>query len=191
MLIQGLVGTNSNGQDQRFARIDLTTHALKVISYEHSEAHNQNAYLIVYSALKDDTESFEVRIGTADTAKRAHMTIHLDAALAATAELWVDTTKTDASGNRLTALNRDFESTNTSVITACHTPGGSQTGTANLIQYIGAATASGRADVGGSGGSRSEFKLKRNTAYLFKMTSRANGNAMTIMFDWYDHTDKT
>ena len=88
------------------------------------------------------------------------MDIIIDVALASTAELWIGTTKTHESGNVITPVNRDFNSNNTSGLTICHTPGGSQAGTANLIQYIGASASGGRVAVGGSIGSRGEFIFK-------------------------------
>ena len=138
-------------------RIDNVTRAVMTIGYPHHETHAGSAYLAVYSALANDTDVIEVRVGTADSAKRAHFQVFFESALAATVQLWKDTTKTDASGNRIGAANRDFESTNTSLLTLCHTPGGSQSGDANITRYIGSASTSGRADVGGSGGNRGEF----------------------------------
>jgi hypothetical protein len=169
---------------------DLVTHAINVVDYPHHEIHSGSAYLVVYSALADDTDVIEVRIETPNTAKWAHMVITIDAALAATATLWHPTTKTHVGGNALTAMNRNHNSTNSSGLTICHTPAGSQAGAGNLVQYLGAATTSGRADTGGATGSRGEFILKQNDDYLINMTSRADSNAMTITLDWYEHTSK-
>ena len=96
----------------RLFNLEPTTWALPVIDYSHKEIHDQNGYLAIYSALKDDTETIEVRIGTSNSPKRAHLTIHILSGLASTAQLWKNTTKTDEVGNRVTAINRDFESTN-------------------------------------------------------------------------------
>jgi len=171
-------------------QLDPTTWSVRVISQAHAEAHEQNAYLAVHSALKDTAGLIEVRIGTLNSAKRAHMSVFFETALAATVQMWKDTTKTDEAGNRMGTPNRDFESSNTSGLTICHTPGGTDARTANITRYIGSATTAGKADVGGGGGNRGEFKLKRNAAYLFKITSRADSNALTLFFDWYEHTDK-
>ena len=48
----------------------------------------------------------------------------------------------------------------------------------------------GKADAGGSGGSRREFILDQNIAYLIRATSRADANAISIILDWYEHTNK-
>lgn len=183
----GGIGLTDKNQ---YARIDLTTGAMETIDYPHHEIHGGSHYFAVYSGLADNTDSIEVRVQTPDTTKWAHMVINIDCALAATAQLWKPTTKTDVVGNRLTPLNRNFNSSNTSGLTICHTPGGSQAGTANLIEYIGAATSGGRADTGGDTGSRSEFILKQNEAILISLTSRVDNNALTITLDWYEHTNK-
>ena len=171
-------------------RADLATHTLQVIDYAHHEAHAGSAYFLTYSVLADDTVAAEVRIQTANTAKWAHMIITIDVGLAGTAQLWSPTTKTHVGANVLTAMNRDHNSTNSSGLTICHTPGGAQEGDSTLTRYLGAATVSGKAAGGGSGGNRGEFILKQNNDYLIKVTSRADGNSMTIVLDWYEHTNK-
>ena len=169
---------------------DRATNQLMTIDYAHHEIHAGSAYFAVYSALGDDTDVIEVRIQTPDTRKWAHMEIIIDAALAATAQLWTPTTMTHEAGNAITPMNRDHNSANTSGLTVCHTPGGSQAGAANLLQYLGSASASGRSDGGGSTGSRAEFILKQNEDYLIRATSRADNNALSIILSWYEHTSK-
>lgn len=172
-------------------RMDASTHTLQTIEYEHHEIHSGSAYFVVRSELLESAGDAEVRIATPDTNKYAHMTIEVDAAIAATVELWAGTTKTHEAVNAITPLNRDFNSTNSSGLTICHTPGGAQAGDANLIQYVGAASVSGKVAEGGGTSSRHEFILKRNTAYYIKATSRADGNAISIILDWYEHTDRS
>jgi len=166
---------------------DGVANALKVISYEHHEIHDGRGFIAVYSGLKDNTEFIEVRIRPRHDTRRCHMVIHTESALAATAELWVNTTKTHIVANAITPVNRDFSNPHSSVLSVCHTPAGAQAGAADLIQYLGAATAGGRSDVGGGTTSRGEFILNPWTDYLIKLTSRVNGNALTILLDWYEH----
>jgi len=178
------------GQFGDFPVYDGVSTAVRTITYPHHEIHDGNSYFAVYSALANDTGVIEVRIQTANTTKWAHMTIDIDAALAATAQLWYPTTKTDEVGNRITPMNRDHNSSNTSGLTICHTPAGSQAGTANLTQYIGSATSKGKSTVGGDTGSRHEFILDQNNDYLIRLTSRADLNALSIILDWYEHTNR-
>ena len=170
---------------------NLETHALIVVEYSHHEIHGGSAYFVIYSALADDTDVIEIRIQTPDTTKWAHMTIDIEAALAATVEMWEPTTKTHEAGNVLTALNRNRNSTNTSGLTICHTPGGAQAGAATITEYVGAATVSGRVSAGGHAGGRNELILDQNNDYLIRVTSRADDNALTIVLDWYEHTNKS
>ena len=169
---------------------DSVTNQLITIDYAHHEAHAGSAYFAVYSALANDTDLIEVRIQTPDTKKWAHMTIGIDGALASYAQMWVPTTKTHVAGNVITPFNRNNNSSNTSGLTICHTPAGSQAGTAALYQYLGAASTSGKAAVGGVTGSRGEFILLQNSSYLIRMTSRADNNALSIVLDWYEHQSK-
>lgn len=172
--------------------VDGVTTALEVIEYHHSEIHAGEGYFVVLSALADNTDAIEVRIQTPDTTKWGHFIMIVDAALAARAELWASTTKTDVIGNRITPFNRNQNSENVSGMTLCHTPGGSQSGDAQLSQYIGAAASPGKASVGGEpAGGRSEFDLKQNTTYLIKATSRTDNNAISIILDWYEHANAT
>lgn len=171
-------------------RIDTITHVLTTIDSPHHEIHDGSAYYVVRSELGDTDDTVEIRIQTPDTTKWAHMTITIDVALAATAALWKSTTMTHEVGNVIVPMNRNHNSTNPSGLILCHTPGGSQAGDPNITRYIGSASVSGRADVGGSGGSRGEFILDQNIAYLIRVTSRASANAMSIILDWYEHTNK-
>ena len=184
------IKTSNGGEKDVVPKGDATTHAFVGIDYPHYETHAQNAYFAVYSALGNTDAVIEVRIQTADSAKRAHMIIIIDVALAATAQLWKGTTKTHEAGNALPLMNRDHDSTNTSGLTVCHTPGGTESAGSTLTRYIGSASASGRSDIGGTGGNRGEFKLSRNEDYLIRVTSRADANAMSIVLDYYEHTDK-
>ena len=169
---------------------DEGTSALTAIDYAHHETHEGNSYFAVYSALTNDTATIEVRIQTPDTKMWAHMQITIDVALAGTAQLWKNTTLTHVGGNAITPMNRNHNSTKTSGLTICHTPGDTQTVASNLTRYIGSASTSGRSDVGGTGGNRGEFILAQNTAYLIRVSSRAANNALTIVLDWYEQTFK-
>ena len=169
---------------------DGMSNAIKFIDYAHHECHDGNAFFAVYSSLANESGTIGVRIQTPDTSKWAHMVIEIDAGLAATAELWAATTMTDNVTNRITPVNKNFNSSNTSGLTICHTPSGSQAGAANLIQYIGAATTNGRIVEGGGTGSRGEFILEQNQDYYIKVTSRADGNSLSIVLNWYEHTNR-
>lgn len=178
-----------NGTEDVYLTADPSTNSLLVTSHDVGEIHDGNAYFVTYSALADDTDLIEVRIQTPNTTTWIHVVIVIDAALAATAQLWRGTTKTHEAGNAITPMNRDHNSSNTSGVTICHTPGGAQAGASALTRYIGAASTNGRVNTGGAGGSGHEFVLAQNTAYLIRVTSRADANALSIIMDWHEHTN--
>lgn len=156
------------------------------ITNEHQHTHDEKSFLASYSLLRDDTESMELRVEVVD--EEPHMVIHFDAALAATLEIWYPTTKTDVPGNRLVNINRWLGSSNASPILICHTPSGSQAGAATITRYVGS-TGSGFFGIGASGGSgnsRGELIIPKGDDLLVRFTSRSNGNALSIILDWYE-----
>ena len=169
---------------------DEVTHAINIVDYPHHEIHGGSAYFAVHSMLRDDTEVSEVRIQTPNTTKWAHMVIGVQASLAATIDFHEGTTMTHDAGNVLTPMNRNRNSTNTSGLTICHTPSGADTSGADWTQYIGAAASGGRIAVGGESGGRGEFILDQDNDYLIRVTSRADANAVSILMDYYEHTNK-
>ena len=169
--------------------VDDSFSALVGITPEHHEIHEGDAYYAIRSALLNSAGTIEVRVATPNNTKWAHMLIVIEGALAGTAELWEGTTKTHSTTNAITPFNRNRNSTKTSALTICHTPGGAEGAAAGLTKYFGAASVSGKDSEGGGANSRSEFILKQNTAYLLRATSRADNNAMSIELDWYEHTD--
>ena len=182
--------TMDNGTKDVVPRVDASTNAITTISYTHHEIHGGSAYYVLHSALADAAGTISIRIATPNTTKWAHMVFDLEASLAATAQMWYPTTKTHVGDNAIVPMNRNHNSTNTSGLTICHTPGGTQAGTAQLTKYIGATASGGRVAGGGGASTRHEFILKQNSSYYILLTSRADGNAMSITIDWYEHTAK-
>ena len=178
------------GQIDSFLPVDDVANAIQTIDYAHHEIHGGNAYFAVYSGTVNTGGTVEIRIATPDTTKWAHMTILVESALAATASMFYPTTKTHNAGNAITPMNRDNNSSNTSGLTLCHTPTGTESGTAVLLQYIGASATGGRVAVGGGAGGRNEFILDQNSSYLIRAVSRADNNSMSIILDWYEHTSR-
>ena len=170
---------------------DTATHAINVVDYAHHEIHEGDAYIVIHSMLRDDTEVSEVRIQTPDTTKWSHALIGVRTALASTVAFHEGTSMTHDVANVITAFNRNRNSTSTSAMLICHTPSGADTSAPTFTEYIGAAASGGRIAVGGgTGGDRAEYILKQNEDYLIRVTSRADGNAITILADWYEHTNK-
>lgn len=162
-----------------------------VIDTPHRHIHTGNSYIAQHSALKADTELIEVRAAMPNVKKEAHLVITVESALASTFELFLATTKTHAAGTAITPINRDRGSSNAAELVVCHTPGGAQAGSGNILRYIGAASGFPFfSSVGGNSSTRNEIIVPRNVATLVRLTSRANGNALDITFDWYEITEE-
>lgn len=164
----------------------MKSYRAAAITIEQEAIYAGRAFFVIYSALANDTDVIEVRIATPNTDDRIFMSFDVETALASTVALWADTTKTDNATNRITPVNRDFNSTRTSKATLCHTPGGSQAGDPDLLEYVGAADVAGKVTAGGEASHDNHFILKPGSAYLVRVTSRADLNALAILLDWYE-----
>lgn len=157
------------------------------ITNAHQHIHNEESYLATYSALKGDSESIDALISVPISAhEEPHLIITFESALASTIEVWYPTTKTDVPGNRITAINRVLGSSNASPVLLCHTPGGSQAGTATITRYVGSPTTPAQVDIGGGANTRGELLIPKGGSLYLKFTSRSANNALTLIFDWYE-----
>jgi hypothetical protein len=170
--------------------IDRITDVPLTIDYAHHEIHAGAAYHLTHSALRANSEVVDVYLKTGIVTAQAHMIISIDVALAATLEIYEDSTMVDAPANRITPFNLNRSSSRTSQLTCCHTPTGTETGTRLILHYIGNTSQGATTGTGGQGGARNEIILRNNTAYLIRITSRSNGNSCTVVLDWYEHTPK-
>ena len=174
-------------------KVDPTTRALVIIPYEHWETHGERSYFVTASTLKDTAGELVMMVRTPNTARRAHFEITAESALAATFKAWRAPTGRDFnSATPWAIVNRDHESLNTSGLSICNSPAtnGATESAANITEFIGSSSTSGKTEKGGGTGTRHEVKLARNTLYMFSLVSRADDNALTFHFDWYEHTDK-
>jgi len=169
--------------DKLLNTIESLTQALKIIDYPHHEIHGGNGYSLSYPITIPAANEVEIRIATPDTTKWAHMVWSFTNDSDFTVDVYETTTKTDVVGNRLTPINANRNSANTSGLTICHTPAGA--GDGNLIwSYAGGANKQVTTEEG-----RHEFILKQNTAYLINL-SGAQNDVAHLVFDWYEHTNK-
>lgn len=157
------------------------------ISSQHRWVHEQYSWVSIQSQVLGSAGTMEVRVGIPATAsKEAHLLVTFESALSADYEIWANTTKTDASGNRMTSMNRVLLSSNTPELLVCHTPGGSQAGNADLKRVVGAPGTFFSSGIGGSGVERNEIVVSPGTQLLIKITSNAASNSCAIVLDWYE-----
>lgn len=160
------------------------------INYEHHEIHGGSAYFITRPLTLGDGGDDEVLIVTPTGNKQAHMLLSATGTGETDFKFYEDTTRTGGTG--VTAINRNRNSSNTSILTITHTPTGGSIGTliAESLFGVDAGSGNNRQLSGGDGGGRSEIVLKSNTKYLVVVDSATASNRITITLDWYEHTTK-
>jgi hypothetical protein len=179
---------NIGGGQSRAVRVDTSTHALKVITYPHSEIHDGSHYF--YDSHHDIAKAGVLNhlIVTPDTAKWANM----EAAVGSTAgqvivELFEGAT-VSALGDLETARNRNRNFPDASTTLVYETPTVTTTGELIDSSVYGAAKVQGE---GGGDRGNNEIILKQNTIYLFRVTERnVLATTVNINLDWYEHTRK-
>lgn len=170
-------------------KLDALEQALHVITASHYQIHEGESFLASKAAAANSSDTLEVYVKTPNSMKEIHMFFRLTGALETKFEIFEGTSKTYNASNKLTPYNRNRNSNTSSSITdadICHTPGGSGDGTSLISETI--------ADGKFSGGTRDtgdEWILKRNTAYLIRLTSNANSNNLTVELDWYEERTET
>jgi len=166
-------------------QLDDSTNSIQTVSYAHHEIHGGSAYVVsmIFNSVGSGS-SADVLIVTPDTTKYTHMVYSAVGTGEFEALMYEDTT-TSADGTAITPTNRNRNSANTPGAVATHTPTITGVGTLLLSSRLGSGKNSG-----GESRDISEFILKRNTKYLFRITSRAAGNELTHILDWYEHTDR-
>ena len=184
----GILTGRISGGKHREVWVDQATHVLSTIEYEHHEIHGGSSYTLSRPLTLPVANDDEIRIATPNTTKWAHMIFSAVSDAAVTVSLYESTALTHVGGNVLTPINRNRNSTNTSGLTICHTPGGA--GDGNLL-YSSTAGAGGNPAQSAPGAitGRFEFILKQNTAYLLRIAG-ASGDVVSINLEWYEHTDK-
>lgn len=183
--------------NELYARVNIvgpadgSTEIPMVIDYQHHEIHSGSAYFISRAFTADDGVTDEVLLVTPAGATHAHMEIKVNATGQTDLMIYEDTTRTG--GTSLTPRNRNRNYLDASVITATHTPTGGVVGEMIASIIFGLDTSIGASGeiAGGGAGSRHEIILKENTSYLIATNSATDGNRITLVLDWYEHTDRT
>lgn len=188
--------------------IDLDTHAIYTVSYEHHELHAGSSFTTFYAVTTAATNSHRtgIYIKTPVT-EEVHMVVSFSCSTAGTATiLEAPATFDDNEGTHtLAILNRNRVSSATSLIrnnatspavgyvttlTEAQIAAINLTGGTTLHTFPLVAGAGPRPD-GGSSRGEQEWVLKKNTEYIFYITNTAaSANNHLIMLDWYEHTYK-
>ena len=169
----------------RHIRIDQSTRAQTFIDYGHHEIHAGSAYTSSKSFTHGAGASPNILMTVADNDKNPHLVFHVvsDSVL----EVSLYESSGYSGGSALSSYNRNRNSSNTAgmVLATDATDGGSGKGTLIWTYKAGA-----NKTVTTSEGERYEFILKRNAVYLLE-TVGSNGDLITALLDWYEHTALT
>ena len=166
--------------------LDSATFAVNTIEYEHHEIHSGSSFTSSYQREVASGANLDILIVTPSGSKWAHFAYEIDVEAETQVYLYEAPTAT-AAANPIVAYNRDRNSTKAATVVITHTPTGITPGTTIIRSYH---LGSGKTFGGGARGNH-EFILKAGTKYLFRLTNlTVSDNWMSVIFDWYEHTNK-
>lgn len=169
----------------RGVHLDDKVAGLVTISVPHYAIHDGKSFMITRAVTLPAGNDDEIRLATPNSTDEAHFSFTVISTAEVTVDIFEATSLAHESENALTPVNRDRNSSKTSGCTVCHTPSG--TGDGSKI-WTGKAGASGFLTSNpGQVGSRAEIILKKNTAYLIRVTGAQN-DTVNIQLDWYEYT---
>ena len=159
------------------------------INYEHHEIHNGSHFFYQNFAELDDGISIDFGILPPANNKETHFVFEIQAQATFTFQYYEASTIT-WDGTPITALNNDRNSSavsnwaqfelNPTIVAVGNLLGAALLG--NATSPINRIPGGGERD--------REMILKQNTAYLFRITSGADGNNVSWLAEWYEHTRK-
>jgi len=172
--------------------MDRITGATTTIDYEHHEIHGGSHFTLCGFDTIDEDETIDFVIQTPDTTKWAHMTFQASGTTQLEFNVYRTPTVTGGTGTAQTPLNNNENSSTASTLTILRDPTITNAGTELPLgssSGLQAATPS-RANSEGLIGRNRELILRQNTTYLFRFTSRGDGNIVSFCGSWYEHTNK-
>ena len=186
-IMRGFTGTS-----YQVPRLDSSSFATEVISYEHHEIHGGSHYFIGDVADLAINNVFDVQWTTPNTTQWAHFTFELGCENETEWYIYEGATINTA-GTALTARNNDRNSANTSNATIASIENisvanaNADTAVAGATQIIHGICGSGRS--GGVDSRQKEIILKQNTIYCMRAIANAAGY-INFMMEWYEHQNK-
>ena len=159
--------------------IDSYTHSQSTIEEEHHQIHEGNHFFIASYETLGDGDVADFVVETPDSSTEVHMVFMVEGTDTVSIEVYEDVDAA-ADGAVQTPYNSNRNSSNTSVATIRKNPTVNDAGTLLLKQKTGA-----RNKIGIT--SRvNELVLKKNTKYLYRITSHIASNIVTYIGEWYE-----
>lgn len=171
------------------SRADSSTLADIVIDYEHHEIHSNSHFFNEDNAELDNLITLNIGMRTADTRKWVNLVWEILSQGIITFQVF-EAANITWDGTDLTAYNNNRNSLDTSnLVEFQRNPTVVSPGTLLSEAIIGDSTNPNQGIPGGGQRNR-EIILRQNTSYLFRIISGVNGNILTYLAEWYEHTDK-
>jgi len=170
--------------------LDNLANAIETITYEHHEIHGGSHYFVSGFTTLDDGDSIVFSIAAPSGDKWTHLIF--EASGTSQTEFYAYEDATTTGGATLTPFNNNRNSSNTSINTLRLNPTTTTDGGGLILSSSKgkAATTPQRADSEGFVVREREIILKENTEYRFTIISRDDGNIVTYVSEWYEHTNK-
>jgi hypothetical protein len=187
--------TAFRSSDETFqpVRIDRATNSLQIIDYAHHELHSGSSFMYhdVIASLSNTIVQDYVII-TPNTSRWSHIGHSVESTGPLTLQIFEGSDRTSARTLQ-TVFNRDRNSSiaATTMIYKNDATGASSGGTTDgtRIVWWSGGIANNKTTNGTNVGSSNEKILKRNTTYIFRITSGMDSNLISVSFDWYEHTN--
>ena len=181
------------GGEVRIVHIDSTTHSLISIEHDHHEIHAGESFSAHIQLDVGSGNTLAIGIRTPNTTRWAHMTFTSTFESETEIVLWELATPWTG-GTTFAPRNRNRNS-GTAATVVVNTQPTVDTTNATILTAIVFGTSSGGPQasvVGGETRGTQEWILKQNTDYAFIATNQAGeANEMSIIVDWYEHTNET
>ena len=190
-------------------RLDLSTHALETIEYEHHEIHSGSSFTAYYTITTAATNGHRsgLYIRT-PISKEIHAIVSFSASVAANFAICeAPTIAANTGTHAVQTYNRFRDSSKTSLVKDnANTPAANKYTTLSEAQIAGDGTWAtgtvlrteplqtgvGPKPAGGTSRGNQEYILKSDTKYVFLLTNTvATANVHHILCDWYEHSPKS
>ena len=164
--------------------MDDSTHAITTISVPHHKVHEGEMYSVSQNGDLSNGASQDTLIITPDSTIWAHLTISIETEAEASYIFYESANITDP-GASITPVNRNRNSTNTSVLFISYNATVADPGTPLHREHWG--TSKSR---GGEERSEQEWVLKQNASYILRVTNETTSeNYISTVLIWYEHED--
>lgn len=165
--------------------LDRASGILSTIEYEHQRIHEGEMFTVLEVTDLGNGATRDILVVSPDTVKWTHIVWEIEHELETTIQFYQGTTYS-AIGTAVSSYNRNGNSNNVATTLVYHTPTITDVGT-----LIGTIQQGDGKKAGGSDRLSNEFILKRNCAYLVRVTNlTASNNLIFTKLNWYEQVNK-